>query len=347
MVLVSQVPTCLCHGSLLQYLSVMDLCTGLSKVFFETNTIHQIEKIRIASSEETCRFALNDARNGWEVRPAYQGSVLEAKNRGLSIGDCRKELGIPAAELLTLLAPEIAPVVNTPAKSSFKPEKLRHALIIGNANYRDLSPLTAPQRDAHALTAALKALGFQVTELIDADQTDMRRALATFGSELRTDSEAGLFYFSGYSVQVAGKNFLLPIDTKIENADGLKWQAIAFDDVLSTVGNSKAPTKIIVLESGWDVRLPQAITGIVSGLAPVVAPAGSLVSFSNAPGRAPPFTSQSNSNYTAALVEALSTSGLTIEEVFKRARASVSKTSENSAVPWETNALISEFAFNP
>src|SRR5688572_31062570 len=89
----------------------------------------------------------------------------------------------------------------------------RVALVIGNAKYKD-SPLLNPVNDARALSAALRAAGFEVIELHEQGSAAMRRAIREFGEKLR-GKDAGLFYFAGHGVQVRGRNYLVPIDADI------------------------------------------------------------------------------------------------------------------------------------
>ena len=62
------------------------------------------------------------------------------------------------------------------------------------------------------MTAALRGLGFDVTEMIDAGDRDLRGAIESFRARLSAGDAVGLFYYSGYAAQFEGANFLLPSD---------------------------------------------------------------------------------------------------------------------------------------
>ena len=49
----------------------------------------------------------------------------------------------------------------------------RVALVVGNANYAHTTPLANPRNDARDMTAALKSIGFDVVEAIDADKSKL------------------------------------------------------------------------------------------------------------------------------------------------------------------------------
>jgi hypothetical protein len=69
----------------------------------------------------------------------------------------------------------------------------RTALVIGNAQYRNVPPIGNPVRDADSVSAALEQRGFRVIKVIDADGpqtteavTDFERTLSVVGVERRS-----------------------------------------------------------------------------------------------------------------------------------------------------------------
>ncbi|MCG8559913.1 MAG: caspase family protein, partial [Hyphomicrobiales bacterium] len=110
----------------------------------------------------------------------------------------------------------------------------RIALIIGNANYAS-SPLKNPRNDAELMAGTLKAVGFKVTTLIDADQKAMKRAMIAFGRKLRVGNSVGLFYYAGHGVQVEGENFLIPIGADIADATEVGVEGVSVNDFLRTM----------------------------------------------------------------------------------------------------------------
>ena len=104
-----------------------------------------------------------------------------------------------------------------PAASGAAPPRI--ALVIGNGGYTGTAPpLANPPADARLMTRALEASGFEVFELIDADQRQMRNAIREFGIRLDDagDDAVGLFYYAGHGVQVGGANYLIPVGAHIE-----------------------------------------------------------------------------------------------------------------------------------
>ena len=89
----------------------------------------------------------------------------------------------------------------------------RVALVIGNAAYAS-SPLKNPVNDARAMAATLRALGFEVLARENLGEKDLKRAIEEFGDRLRGGG-VGLFFYAGHGIQVAGRNYLVPVNAQI------------------------------------------------------------------------------------------------------------------------------------
>lgn len=61
----------------------------------------------------------------------------------------------------------------------------------------------------------IKRLGFQVTTRRDASQRATENSIKKFGKKL-SKSGVGLFYYAGHGMQVDGRNYLIPVDARIE-----------------------------------------------------------------------------------------------------------------------------------
>src|SRR5262249_26222082 len=79
----------------------------------------------------------------------------------------------------------------------------RVALVIGNSVYEHAGTLTNPKNDAADVAAALKKLDFQVLDAFDLDKAAFDRKVRDFAAALQ-GAEAGLFFFAGHGLQVAG-----------------------------------------------------------------------------------------------------------------------------------------------
>ena len=81
--------------------------------------------------------------------------------------------------------------------------------MIGNTRYDQLAELRNPKRDAAAISDRLRARGFNVSELFDADAFAMQRAVDNFVRQAE-GADIALFYFSGHGVQLFDLQWLTP-----------------------------------------------------------------------------------------------------------------------------------------
>jgi uncharacterized caspase-like protein len=90
----------------------------------------------------------------------------------------------------------------------------RVALVIGNSAYQHTAALTNPHNDATDMTAALRKLGFQFAEGFDLDKAAFDRKVREF-ADMLSGAKAGVFFYAGHGLQVAGVNYLVPVDAKL------------------------------------------------------------------------------------------------------------------------------------
>ncbi len=245
-----------------------------------------------------------------------------------------------AALALLSLAACLAAGAAAPAGPVGEP---RIALVIGNDAYRD-SPLLNPVNDAKAVSAALRASGFEVLERHNLGATEMRRAIREFGEKLRGKG-AGLFYFAGHGVQVNGRNFLIPANADIKYEDEIEDQSVDASLVLGKMESAKARINIVILDACRNNPFARGSRSAQQGLAAMEAPIGSLIAYATSPGQVASDGAGKNGLYTQHLVRELGQPGLKVEDVFKRVRAAVRQASNGRQVPWENTSLEGDFYF--
>jgi uncharacterized caspase-like protein len=222
----------------------------------------------------------------------------------------------------------------------------RLALVIGNSRY-DKIPLTNPANDAAAMAKALQRAGFQVDLQLDADQRQMDAAIRAFGDRLRPES-VGLFYFAGHGVQVKGRNFLLPVGSRIEREDEVPFKSVDAQQLLDKMSAARNRLNIVILDACRDNPFAGASrSGGGGGLSQMDAPSGSLLAFATAPGSVASDGKGANGLYTQHLLTHLERPGLPVEQVFKRTRLGVRLDSRGQQVPWENTSLEGDFFFHP
>lgn len=219
----------------------------------------------------------------------------------------------------------------------------RLALVIGNSGYRD-APLLNPGNDARAMAQVLREAGFTVMERRNLNQAAMRGAIREFGDALAKGG-VGLFFYAGHGMQVKGRNFMIPIGHDIRREDEVEDQSVDVGLVLQKMASARNALNILILDACRNN--PFGFGSTAQGLAPLDAPAGTLVAFATAPGQVAADGTDDNSVYTKHLAAYLREPGLKVEDTFKRVRAAVRQESGGRQVPWENTSLETDFYFRP
>src|SRR5258706_12495079 len=146
-------------------------------------------------------------------------------------------------------------------------------------------------------------------------------------------------------MQLRGKNFLIPVDAEIETEGAVRGEAVDVDHVLDQLGS--AQLSMVILDACRNNPFESRFRRIGVGLAQIDAPAGTLLAYATAPGKVASDGAGANGTYTAALLKAMDTPGLKVEDVFKQVRNEVLKESTNQQIPWESSSLTTEFYFRP
>lgn len=222
----------------------------------------------------------------------------------------------------------------------------RLALVIGNSAY-SFGALENPKNDATLMSKTLKQVGFEVITLIDADQKAMKTAMLEFGRSLRDSDSVGLFYYAGHGVQVDGENYLVPVGANIRDEADVAVEAVAASELLRTMQRAASRINIAIFDACRNNPFASTTRSGTRGLARIDAPAGTIIAYATAPGDVALDGTGGNSPYAAALAKHMGSDGLTVEEVFKRARREVLESTKNKQTPWESSSLTGDFYFKP
>lgn len=226
------------------------------------------------------------------------------------------------------------------------PAEQRVALVIGNSNYRIAPPLSNPNNDARSMAQLLKSAGFEVTVATDQTRNDMVRGLQDFSNKVaaRGPNTVAMIYYAGHGVQLAGENYLVPIDARIAAPSDLPDSTVRLVDVMGTLETIPSRMRIVVLDACRNNPFPN-VDDAGRGLAVVDAPSGSIVGYSTAPGMEAQDGDGNHSPYTAAFLNNARQPNLPIEQLFKRVRLDVNNATAGKQTPWESSSLTSDFYF--
>jgi len=229
----------------------------------------------------------------------------------------------------------------------------RIALVIGNGAYTNVAQLPNPPNDARDIAGALRDLGFKVIEGYDLDGNKMRSKIEEFSAAM-PGAGVTLLYYAGHGIQVAGKNYLIPVDAKLEHPSSLGLEAIEVGTVISDMESEKR-INLVFLDACRDNPLSRSLASsmgtrsltVGQGLASVNAGIGTLITFATSPDTTALDGSGRNSPFTAALLNHIRTPGLEVRTMLTRVRADVIKATNERQVPWDHSSLTGEFYFKP
>jgi len=226
------------------------------------------------------------------------------------------------------------------------PRERRVALVIGNGAYKT-GPLKNPANDARDMAATLKSLGFEVLLRENATQRQMNDAIDQFWQSLKKGG-VGLFFFAGHGLQVAGENYLVPVDAKVNLEKDVQYECVNAGKVLGRMEDAGNGLNIVILDACRNNPFARSFRSESRGLVKMDAPTGSLVAFATAPGDVAADGEGKNGLYTSHLLRVLRTPGLKIEDVLKRVRIGVAQDSAKAGkrqTPWESSSLMGDFYF--
>ncbi|MDA9499703.1 caspase family protein [Bradyrhizobium sp. CCBAU 11357] len=239
---------------------------------------------------------------------------------------------------------QVAPV--QPAPTALQGPEQRVALVIGNANYKNAPQLANPDDDAQSMAQFLNSAGFEVVAATDLTQNDMLRVVQDFSAKVasRGPNTVAMVYYAGHGVQLAGENYLVPVDAKVSNPTELVNNSVRLVDVMSTLETIPSRMRIVILDACRNNPFPE-VNDAGRGLAIVDAPNGSIVGYSTAPGTEALDGTNGHSPYTQAFLNVAREPNVPIEQLFKRVRLQVNQTTSGAQIPWESSSLTSDFTF--
>ena len=254
-------------------------------------------------------------------------------------------------------APRNDPRVSVSYRASDTTERgPRVALVIGNAAYANVGSLTNPVNDAREMSSALRELGFKVIEGYNLTSATMRSKIAEFGSAL-PGAGVSLLYYAGHGMQVSGKNYLVPVDARLERPSSLGVEAIEVNTVISDMEAEKR-INLVFLDACRDNPLSRNLarsmgtgrsTSVGQGLAQLNAGIGTLITFATSPDTIAldGGTTGRNSPFTQAMLRYIRTPGLEVRSMLTRVRADVIRATNEQQVPWDHSSLTGDFYFKP
>ena len=219
----------------------------------------------------------------------------------------------------------------------------RKALLIGNNAYQFLSPLKCCRNDAEDMHDALVQLGFQCTPLLDVTRSQMVDGIHEFLSTLQPNDIA-FIHFSGHGEESHGRTYLLPTDFR---SGRLRDHAVSLEDLQHDLNEKNCDLiNIIALDCCRFDRQDATFRGV--NHRSVGAPRASGDNFARKPTSGNFFVAYSsdrgtvahesskerNGLFTGCVLSHLTTPGLQLEQIFKRANRDLKAKSNHTQRSW-------------
>lgn len=207
----------------------------------------------------------------------------------------------------------------------------RVALVIGNADYRNIFKLQNPVNDATDIGAALSRMGFSTTVLNNATAEQMRNALSAFGAKAKQTDYAVVFY-AGHAIQAHGMNWLIPIDGSADTLLDVANHAVTLDEVVAQTAGAER-LAVVLVDAARNNPFPDSKLPL-SRNTPQLTPKNLLIGFATAPGQKVSDGEGRHSPYTTALLKYIETPGLDVTDLVKRVRDDVVKATAAKQIPF-------------
>lgn len=231
--------------------------------------------------------------------------------------------------------------------------EVRVALVLGNGGYENAVKLPNAAADAEAMAALLKTQGFDVVLGTNLSRDQMAEKLGVF-SKTSAGADVALFFYAGHGMQLAGRNYIVPVDANLASELDVKMRTIDVESVLQdTMGDAKV--KLVLLDACRDNPFAKQMAqnapktrslSIGSGLAELKGGEGTLIAFATAPGQVAIDGEGEHSPFTKALLQHLSAPDVEIRHALTNVRVQVQEDTKKQQLPWENTSLTGFFYMN-
>jgi tetratricopeptide (TPR) repeat protein len=270
-------------------------------------------------------------------------------------------ISLPQAKSATSIpTPTVSVTAASPAtaKASDTKQGRRVALVIGNSAYRNVPALANPQKDALAIAASLRNVGFEVIMSNDVTREKMVDSLRNFANEAEK-SDWAVVYYAGHGMEVGGINYLVPIDAKIAVDRDIQYEAVPLAQVLNAADTARK-IKLVMLDACRDnpftprkTAAPEVVAASMStagapittrssngrGLAEVKVTGATLVVYAAKDGQVALDGEGGNSPFAVAVTQRVATPGVEINKIFRLVRDDVMEATAGRQEPYTYGSL--------
>ena len=220
------------------------------------------------------------------------------------------------------------------------------AFVIGNSAYKNATSLPNTINDATAIAALFRSVGFEVvTSRTDLGVLDFKRAVRDFLITAET-ADIAVVYYAGHGIEVAGTNYLIPVDAKLARDYDVEDEAVALDRIIWALQSVKR-LRLILLDACRDnpfaAKLQRSVgvrAAAKSGLAKIDdVSADTMVAYAAKAGSVSYDGDGANSPFATALLKHIAEPGVDIRIALGRVRDEVLKQTAGRQEPFIYGSL--------
>lgn len=324
---------------------------GMAKIIGVTCGVgpNQVQMVQIDNCDtnpskcsmiDLCAKASGTTSSGekfWRLDAELQEYVHAAKTIGVSCGV--QKSATANAQSVTVSKPKMVQKYTN-----------RKALVIGNANYLDQTPLKNPINDAKAVAAKLEQVGFEVTYKEDLGVREFGRTLSAYERSL-SGSDMSLFYYAGHGIEIDKQNYLIPVDAEITAPEDARYETVVLDDAISASLNTGKLSMILIdacRDNPFSGKMSGGTRSVGRGLSIVDVGKGNvnqIISFAASSGEVAEDGSGQNSPYASAIIDLLDEPNLEIGKLFRLVRDRVTQATGGKQKPVVNQDLSGEDIF--
>src|SRR5262245_15095643 len=228
----------------------------------------------------------------------------------------------------------------------------RFALLIGNQGYNaKVGPLKNPHIDIALIGAALKSLGFRVTEVRDGDYRSIDVAIKRHVQSVRREGQGTIsfLYYSGHGAADPDTkiNYLIPVDVPNADDEDLWNRSLNLNTLVERL-RAQAPeaTHYVVFDACRnELNLTRKGQKALAdkGFVPISYTPGVMVAYATAPGRTASDIGERGGTYARALADEIVKPGVDSMLVFTRVARRVNR--EINQDPFMSASTMPEIYF--
>ena len=140
---------------------------------------------------------------------------------------------------------------------------------------------------------------------------------------------------------------MIPVDAQIWTEPDVRRDGFSLETVLGEINNRGAGVKIALIDASRRNPFERRFRSFSAGLAPVIAPNGTLVMYSAALSSVVSDSGSDHSLFVQELLKEIRVPDLMAEETLNRTRVGVTRASRSEQVPWISSSLAEDFSFIP